>query len=297
MFVPRPHARRALASVFCFATAFHTANAQTVSDPGRAIGWSQSGPLRSAEDCPPGRTPLMILGSYHMSNPGLDGVNTRADDVRSPPRQAEIADVVKALGRFRPSKVALESPFKGSPLPALYAEYLQGRYELAADEREQLGFRIAKEAGLASVSPVDYPMFMSGFTPNEIADGGISRAHENLIASTTPLSHEEQLLRASTVGAYLAHRNADTSVIADASEYASMLLPDTTTVALYARADILANWYKRNLRIFANLTRFTDLGKDRVLLIIGAGHIHILSDFALTSSYYCLVSPLDYLPH
>src|SRR5262249_4662206 len=134
---------QALTLVLCVALANPRADAQTVNDPGRAIGWSQSGPMRAAEDCSPGKTPLMILGSYHMSNPGLDAVNVRADDVRSPKRQAEIADVAKALGRFRPTKVALESPFKGSPEPARYADYLKGKYELAADEREQLGFRLA----------------------------------------------------------------------------------------------------------------------------------------------------------
>jgi hypothetical protein len=287
--------------------AFQSAASQTVSDPGRAIGWSQAGPMRSAETCAPGRTALMILGSYHMSNPGLDTHNIRVDDVRSPHRQAEIREVVKALGRFHPTKVAIESPFKGSGWragtnqsdmseAARYTAYLQGRYELASDEREQIGFRLARQAGLAAISPVDYPMFMNGVTPNEIADSALARTTATPMASTRPLTPEEQLFRESTVAVNLVRVNSDTSIVANASSYPSMLLPDTTTTALYAGADLVANWYKRNLRIFSNLARITDFGKDRVLLVIGAGHIHILSDLALTSSYYCLVSPLDYLP-
>lgn len=287
---------RALAVVSCTTLAIPSAGAQVVSDPGRAIGWSQSGPMRAAEDCAPGKTPLMILGSYHMSNPGLDAVNVRADDVRSPRRQAEIADVARALGRFRPTKVALESPFKGSPEPARYSDYLKGKYELAADEREQLGFRLARDAGLANVSPVDFPMFMSGTMPTELADEPLARLVGSRMESTRPLSPEEERMRASTVGQILARANSDSSIMENAGAYPSMLLPDTTTIALYARADLVTNWYKRNLRIFANLARITELGKDRVLLIIGAGHIHILSDLALTSSFYCLVSPLGYLP-
>ncbi len=287
--------------------ALPTAGSQTVSDPGRAVGWSQAGPMRSAESCARGRTPLMILGSYHMANPGLDNQNTRVDDVRSPRRQAEIVDVVKALGRFHPTKVAIESPFKGPAWRAgtnqsdvsevaRYAAYLQGRYELGSGEREQIGFRLARQAGLAEISPVDYPMFMNGVTPNEIDDSALARTTQARMTSTRPLTPDEQLFRESTVAANLIRVNTDTSVVANASSYPSMLLPDTATSALYAGADLVANWYKRNLRIFANLSRVTDFGKDRVLLIIGSGHIHILSDLALTSSFYCLVSPLDYLP-
>ena len=32
-------------------------------------------------------------------------------------------------------------------------------------------------------------------------------------------------------------------------------------------------WYTRNLKIFVNLTRITESADDRILLIIGAGHV------------------------
>lgn len=103
------------------------------------------------------------------------------------------------------------------------------------------------------------------------------------------------MLRRSTVAAYLAHVNSDTSVAAHASAYPNMLAPDSTSAALYTKADLVTNWYKRNLRIFANVNRAVGSFDNRVILIIGAGHIHILSDLALTSTYYCLVSPVSYL--
>jgi hypothetical protein len=84
-------------------------------------------------------------------------------------------------------------------------------------------------------------MFMSGATPSEIAADATPRARQNVTGAAAPLSPEEKLLRASTVGAYLTHVNADTSVSANAAGYPSMLLPDTTTVALYARADLVTN--------------------------------------------------------
>jgi len=42
----------------------------------------------------------------------------------------------------------------------------------------------------------------------------------------------------------------------------------------------VANWYKRNLRIVVNINRITEPGKDRILVIIGAGHLKLLKEFA-----------------
>ena len=40
---------------------------------------------------------VMILGSYHMGNPGQDLHNVKVDDVRTPAKQAELADVAARL--------------------------------------------------------------------------------------------------------------------------------------------------------------------------------------------------------
>jgi len=57
---------------------------------------------------------------------------------------------------------------------------------------------------------------------------------------------------------------------------------------------MVADWYKRNLRIFANLTRIAEPG-DRIFIIYGQGHIKILSDLVVESPDFCLVDPLPYL--
>src|SRR5712692_2366100 len=93
----------------------------------------------------PVRAEVLVLGVYHMSNPGHDIFNMKADDVLAPKRQAEIAQLIEVLKRFRPTKVAVEAEGDGSP--KRYAEYLAGKHELTRNEIEQLGFRLAKELG------------------------------------------------------------------------------------------------------------------------------------------------------
>jgi hypothetical protein len=66
-----------------------------------------------------------------------------------------------------------------------------------------------------------------------------------------------------------------------------MLLPGSSP-AIYVRADLVTNWYKRNLRILTNLNRVTEVGKDRVLLLIGSGHLAILRQLANDSTFSAL---------
>lgn len=44
-----------------------------------------------------------------MANPGHDIHNMRADDVLSPKRQQEIAQLIEVLKQFHPTKIAIEA--------------------------------------------------------------------------------------------------------------------------------------------------------------------------------------------
>jgi len=56
---------------------------------------------------------FLFIGSYHMGNPGRDVHNTKADDVLSEKRQREIAEVVRLIERYRPTKVMVEAETAG----------------------------------------------------------------------------------------------------------------------------------------------------------------------------------------
>lgn len=40
----------------------------------------------------------------------------------------------------------------------------------------------------------------------------------------------------------------------------------------WAGADLLADWFRRNIRIYANVARLAECPTDRVLVIYGSGH-------------------------
>lgn len=262
-----------------------------------------TGAPRNDTSCGAESSALMILGTYHMDNPGLDARNLDADDVLMPRRQREIAELVERLARFNPTKIAVEAAYSDrADWNSRYKRFLAGEFKLGRNEIYQVGFRLAKRMNHQAIYPVDYPMLMSGLRYDEIefprpkpspapgAGGGEAKS-----PAPAQLSEGDLLLRRSTVTEFLLLMNDVEKARKDHGEnYLRQLLPDDGP-ALYERADRITNWYKRNLRMFANLNRITEFPKDRVLLIVGSGHLKILRDLALDSPQFCLVEPDPYL--
>jgi hypothetical protein len=120
------------------------------------VSFAQSVPQRLPADRleGPPMAEVLVLGTYHMDNPGRDIFNMEADDVLAPKRQAEIRELLDVLTRFRPTKIAIEADSDG-PKIKQYQDYLAGKYELGRDERDQIGFRLAKELNLPKIYGID----------------------------------------------------------------------------------------------------------------------------------------------
>lgn len=60
------------------------------------------------ERSPEQRPTLLVLGTGHFDNPGLDVVNIAVDDVLTEVRQAQILAVIEQLASFQPTHIAVE---------------------------------------------------------------------------------------------------------------------------------------------------------------------------------------------
>ncbi len=65
--------------------------------------------------------------------------------------------------------------------------------------------------------------------------------------------------------------------------------------AAYLGPDDATEWYNRNLRIYSNLQHLAERPSDRVLMIIGAGHLPILRFIAQSSPEFRLRDVGDFL--
>lgn len=116
--------------------------------------------MPSSTAAPQERAKVMVLGVYHFESPNLDYVKSAKVDHLSEAKQDEIAEVLDRLAAFAPTKIVLEALPEDTGVRDRYAAYLADRCELAGDEREQLGFRLARQFSHPRVYLVDQRLDM-----------------------------------------------------------------------------------------------------------------------------------------
>ncbi|HEX7420304.1 MAG TPA: DUF5694 domain-containing protein [Thermoanaerobaculia bacterium] len=246
-----------------------------------ALTFGTTLPAASQQSPAPARAEVLVLGVYHMSNPGHDIFNMKADDVLAPKRQAEIAQVTAALAKFHPTKIAVEGDVFDDRIPKRYADYLAGKHELTTNEVEQIGFRLAKELGHKTVYSVDVD---GEFPWQRIVDyakaSGRSKDLDAIMSEIGGMvKAQNDYLLSHTVLETLLYMNADAKVAEDVGFYyreAQFGEPGD-----WAGADLVAEWFRRNMRIYSNVVKLVDSPNEHLLVIFGAGHLGWLQhDFA-----------------
>ena len=219
------------------------------------------------------RAQVLVLGVYHMSNPGHDIFNMQADDVLSTKRQQEIERLTSVLKKFQPTKIAVEAAYGEDVVPKRYADYVGGTHALTRNETEQVGFRLAKEMGHKTIYGVDVD---GDFPFQRLIDyakaTGQSAKLEAMMGEIGEMvKAQNQYLKAHTVLETLAYMNSDQKVAEDIGFY--YLQAHYGEPGDYAGPDLLAEWYRRNVRIFNNIAKLAATPEDRILVIYGAGHL------------------------
>ncbi|MEM7052526.1 MAG: DUF5694 domain-containing protein [Acidobacteriota bacterium] len=255
------------------------------------------------------KTPVMVLGTFHLDNPGRDVHNFEADDVLSEKRQQEIEEVVAQLAEFRPTKICVEVPLlakgegqaqdrKHSGYTERYTDYLAGTMEEDRNEVYQIGFRLAKRLGHERIYPVDADSPWSGFRFGAVQESarkhGLSKIMEDGHAKTQAILEQLQELQTrGSVGDLLRAGNDPEMLITLQQGYTDVMARISADED-YIGPDQVSNWFGRNLRIYANVDRLAEPG-DRILVIFGAGHAYYLRQFFGESARYELVDVSDYL--
>ncbi len=250
--------------------------------------------LASPPEDPP--IQVMILGSYHFNNPGRDIHNAKVDDVTTPQRQAELADVAARLARFKPTRIALEATVDAPDLTyAKYRSFAPADLSKNRDERVQLGFRVAHGARLAEVHGIDadgdFPYDKVKAFAERTAAGKARFAALNQQVEDT-IREFNILQKTQPVAALLARSNEPAQIRTMHGLYNALLAFGDT--ASQPGAELDAAWYLRNAKIFAKLTQIARPG-DRVIVVFGSGHAYWLRHFVETTPGFELVEPNRYL--
>jgi hypothetical protein len=230
----------------------------------------------TAQSAPSAGPQILVVGTYHMSNPGQDIFNMSADDVLAPKRQSEIAELLEVLKAFHPTKIAIEADVYRDRAQKEYADYLVGKYDLSRNEIDQIDYRLAKELGMKTIYSVDFDGdFPMQRVINYAKAKGQSQELDQLMSQVgNMVKKQDEYLHSHTILETLSYMNADAKVAEDLGFYARWC--HYGEPGDYAGPDLLASWYQRNARIYNNIAKIVESPNERILVIYGAGHLGLL---------------------
>src|SRR5690554_1035875 len=244
------------------------------------------------------RPTLLVLGSAHFANPGLDNINIEVDDVLSDDQQREIQMLVDKLLEFEPTHIAVEVSYSNQEsLNSYYQGYINDTVELNRSEASQIGLRLARMLGHEQVYAIDW----QGSPPGGFTDDynwheyGLANGHDDRIAAINDPAMIERYARQGerSITHWIRDMNSEEGLLAFHRPYFDIALIGTDENS--PGASWVGHWYTRNLMIFNNIVRLAQDTNDRVLVIYGASHAYPLRQFAIESGGFNIVEVGDVL--
>ncbi|MFC6953139.1 DUF5694 domain-containing protein [Halorubellus litoreus] len=273
---------------------------------------TQNGPPSGFPTPSAGQVQVLLLGTIHMET-------SRIDDVLDDPRQRQFEALADTLTAWNPDGVAVERSYDTREhVDRVYDEYRRGDRAYDAEEHieparkyvddptatcrnetVQVGFRLADRLDHEHVHCVDDLMPMDAHVDEELDDDSFASLVERG-AATLPDSLVPERAdwlpewEARTVESFLRWFNQPERLLTgDENHY---LAAFGGFEERYGGAKLLTGLYERNLRMAENIWRAaTDDDLDRVLLVVGQAHVHLLRHMLGTMPGTCPVSPVSVL--
>lgn len=244
---------------------------------------------------------VMVLGTWHFSNPGRDVVNVEAEDVRTPKRQRELEAVAAVLAEFRPTKIMVERLAKSPDLiDEGFGDFTPALLRERKDERVQIGYRLAHMLGHDAVYAIDEQpsdgepdYFPFGkLVEYAQANGQMAKIQQSMAEVEADKKAFQDKQPRTHLAALLAEQNEPGDWQTGISGYYEVLgIGDSQA---QPGAELNAYWYMRNAKIFGKLMQVAEPG-DRVLVIFGTSHAYWLRHFAEEVNGFENVDPRPYL--
>lgn len=244
---------------------------------------------------------VFLVGTFHFAYYNFDAHKTSKEnqvDILSEKKQNELQELLNYIYKFRPTKIAVESgPITGYLMTRRQA-IKKGERKLGKDEIEQIGFRLLDEFDLDTLYGIndqgvygDLYDCKDSLTLRPILDSiskgfdyqsndTISNLYKNFYKENDSLAKSLSLLK------YFKYRNSDKVLNRGFGAY----LNGDFKLDNKRGADMMAmEWYSRNLRIYRHIQQITTSPNDRILVLIGWGHVTVLKHLFECSPEYKLV--------
>jgi len=222
------------------------------------------------------QTEILLVGTFHFNNPGLDIVKNKAFDIKNSKTQTELDIIAQKIADFNPTKIFVERPYQNQKeLDSTYNLYKKGTLPVSTDEIYQLAFRVAKLNKNTSLEAIDYNGF--DFPFGEVMEIMETRKQTDLKEKIMNITKEigndfnKKLENGISLTNMLLYHNTDEFRYHANHIYDIILNAGNETD--FEAAHLLAQWNNRNLYMYSLLKKKITKKDERVMVLLGASHI------------------------
>jgi hypothetical protein len=223
---------------------------------------------------------VLLLGTFHFDNPGLDVAKFESANILSPKRQQEVKNVVNQLIAYKPDKIFIESePAQQAHWDSLLTLYQQGKFTLKANEIYQLTFPVAKALGHPHLYAADY---RNAYFPYDSLMKVLASSGQKVLQQTiqTKIAQVEQEFNANlskhTIAEMLKIDNTPESRKDNLAFYLSCI--SAGKLNNHVGAYLTSEWWRRNMVIYANILKQLTGSEKRIVVLFGSSHTAVLEE-------------------
>jgi len=234
-----------------------------------------------------GKIRVLNFGTMHLSG-STDAYSSQTNS-NNPEVKADLEKVIKMLVDFKPTVICLEIPSESNAyIMETYTKYKTDQTNKLnwSEEVNVLGLEVARLSGTERIYGIDSP---TDFNWTRLAELANKKESDSLYFKQVMDGYEK--LYKQTLLDQFKEMNKESYKAETFNLYNFLATTDTKN---YESAKIVANFYERNLKIFANFSDIPLTENDRVLILMGATHTAYLDIFIENSPLYKLENTATY---
>ena len=225
---------------------------------------------------------ILLIGSFHFENPGLDVAKVNTFNVMTEKSQKELEQITNKIQKFGPDKIFVEwSATKQNKLDNLYNLNSDSLLRSRADEIVQIALRSAKKLHHTKLYGIDnrnsefpYDSLVKGM--KDAGQDALLEANEQNMKNYEIESNRKR--KTYTLTKLLLDLNGKDYVNMDLQWYLNIAnragKPDNGVGAY-----LVSEWYKRNLYMYALVQKLTESKDTSVMVLLGASHAAMFREF------------------
>lgn len=235
---------------------------------------------------------ILLLGTFHFENPGLDIAKTNTFNVMTSKSQKELENITDKIKQFGPDKIFVEWNYqKQSKLDKFYSKNTDSLFRNDADEIVQVALRSAKKLGHKKLYAIDYNN--TDFPYDSLVKGMTAANQFDLIKRNEETMKYYETDQNKKIAKYsLTQLLLDINTHKSNEENVGWYLETAIKggkIDNFVGAYLVSEWYRRNLYMYALIQKLTESKDDKIMVLLGAGHTAMIREFVEHNPEYEIV--------